>query len=51
MQDIHEEARRIADQEKARSAERKDNPADTADTATGSAAIPNPTNQAAPTII
>jgi len=51
VQDIHEEARRIADQEKEGSTEHKENPADPADKAAGSAAIPNPTNQAAPTVI
>jgi hypothetical protein len=41
--DIHEEARRIADQEKAKQAE--------AATATGSAAQPEPKTQAAPTVV
>jgi len=51
VQDIHEEARRITDQDKAQSAEHKNNHANPANSEAGSAAIPNPVNQAAPTVV
>ncbi|KAF8158240.1 hypothetical protein B0H34DRAFT_707982 [Crassisporium funariophilum] len=48
VQDIHEEARRIADQEKQKAGS---TPPSTGAQTTGSAAIPDPKTQAAPTVV